>query len=126
MAKITGIGGVFLNLKVDLNKLLNWYKEKLSLDITEYGVNFLEPSVFTLITFESSGDKAILNFTVDNLEEFIAELKQKDVEVIQEIKEYEYGKFAQIRDLYGYIIEFWEPYKEEYIEMVNKEIEDYK
>ncbi|XMB67111.1 VOC family protein [Mycoplasmatota bacterium zrk1] len=124
MAKITGIGGVFLNI-TDSNKLLRWYKDILDLDITEHGINFLEPNKLTLLTFNNK-NKTILNFTVDNLELFLEELRSKDVKIIKEISTFKFGKFVQIEDILGNVIELWEPFEEEYKKMVKKEIADFK
>ncbi|QVK20797.1 VOC family protein [Mycoplasmatota bacterium] len=124
MARITGIGGVFLNI-TDSNKLLRWYKDILNLDITEHGINFLEPNKLTLLTFNNK-NKTILNFTVDNLELFLEELRSKDVKIVKEISTFKYGKFIQIEDILGNVIELWEPFEEEYKKMVKKEIADFK
>ena len=110
MAKVTGIGGVFLKHIEESQKLIKWYEEILDITVSEYGLSFLEPNVFTLITFNrKSGNEAILNFTVDNLDELMRELKEKDVEITSEVKEYSYGKFSQIKDVLGNVIELWEP-----------------
>lgn len=127
MSKITGIGGVFLDISGDTKRLLNWYHEMLGLDITEYGINFLTPNKFTLITFDNKDPgKAMLNFTVDNLDGFMEALENKGVKVIQETKTQGYGKFAQIEDILGNVIELWEPFDDNYIRMVEEEIEDVK
>lgn len=126
MAKITGIGGIFLKIQNEIQPLLLWYQEVLGLDITEYGLNFLMPNELTLITFDKSDGETMLNFTVDNLEVFMEELRAKNVVIHQEIKEYDYGKFAQIKDPYGTTVELWETKKENYIKMVKKEMTDYK
>ncbi|MDH8677414.1 hypothetical protein QE109_04600 [Fusibacter bizertensis] len=124
MARITGLGGVFLKSTGEHKKLLDWYRDTLGLDVSEYGINFLYPNQFTLITYDDRENaKTTLNFTVDNLEEFMETLVNKSVKVIQEIKTYEYGRFAQIEDVLGNVVELWEPYEEAYKEMVNKELE---
>lgn len=126
MSKITGIGGVFLKVSGDTKNLLNWYHEILGLDITEYGINFLGPNKFTLTTFDNKeSSKTVLNFTVDNLVNFLEKLKNNNVKIIQEIKVYEYGKFAQIEDVIGNTIELWEPFDNNYVKMVEKEIYDF-
>lgn len=125
MAKVTGLGGVFLKSTGDHKKLLDWYRDILGLDVSEYGINFLYPNQFTLITFDDrESAKTTLNFTVDHLEDFMETMVNKSVKVIQEIKTYEYGKFAQIEDVLGNVVELWEPYEEVYKEMVRKEVED--
>ncbi|KFZ26418.1 MAG: Glyoxalase-like domain protein [Candidatus Izimaplasma bacterium HR2] len=127
MAKITGIGGIFLKLDDDHKKLTKWYHEILDVTVSDYGLSFLEPNVLTHITFNRKSDaEPILNFTVDNLEEFMINLKKKNVKVISEIQEYSYGKFAQIEDILGKVVEFWEPYVENYLEMVSYETKKYK
>ncbi|MCH4889095.1 hypothetical protein EZV73_15980 [Acidaminobacter sp. JC074] len=126
MAKITGLGGVFIKTKSEVTRLLEWYRDVLELDITEYGLNFLVPNELTLITFEASEGETVLNFTVDNLDDFINMLKEKSVQITSPIKEYDYGKFAQIKDPFGNIVELWETRSDNYIQMVRKEIHDYK
>jgi len=104
---------------------LDWYHDVLDLDVTEYGINFLNPNLFTLITFDSEAGNTVLNFTVDNLEEFIDKLSSKGVKVIQEIKVVEYGKFARIADVLGNTVELWEPFTDSYKQMVEKEIKEF-
>jgi len=126
MPKITGIGGVFLNISGDTQKLLNWYHDILGLATTEYGINFLSPNKFTLITFDNKEPgKSTLNFTVDDLDALLEALVTKNVKIVQEIKVYDYGKFAQIEDILGNIVELWEPFDEHYVKMVEKEIGDF-
>lgn len=125
MAKITGIGGIFLRTKSDTTKLLHWYRDVLGLDITEYGINFLTPNQFTLITYDNKDEQPMLNFSVDDLETFVTELKEKNVTIQQEIIEYDFGKFAQIKDPFGTVIELAEIIADNYLQMVKKEIADY-
>ena len=40
MAKINGIGGVFLNLEGNEKVLRDWYRDVLGVMVSEYGVNF--------------------------------------------------------------------------------------
>lgn len=123
MAKITGLGGVFLKTSGDSKVLLEWYKEVLGLDVSEYGINFLAPNVFTLITFNSDEHaKTVLNFTVDHLDEMMVQLLQKKVKILKQIETVDFGKFAQIEDVLGNTVELWEPFEDVYIEMVNKEV----
>ena len=122
MAKITGIGGIFLKLDDDHEKLIRWYNEVLNITASEYGLSFLEPNVLTHITFNRKSDaEPILNFTVDNLDEFVVNLKEKNVKIISEIQEYTYGKFCQIEDILGKVVELWEPYHDNYVKMANEE-----
>ena len=127
MAKVTGIGGVFLKHREGQKRLIKWYEEKLNITVSEFGLSFLEPNLFTLISFNRKNNhEAILNFTVDNLDELMDDLKEKNVKIISEVKEYSYGKFSLIKDLLGNVIELWEPYPEAYLKMVEEETKKYK
>jgi len=127
MAKITGIGGLFLKTDHDIEKTRKFYSEKLGLLPSEYGLSIISDTNLTLITLEKGNDSfPYLNLTVDNMDEMIEELKKKDVEIVKEPMEYSYGKFATIKDDQGTLIELWEPYREEYLKMVREEIENAK
>ncbi len=126
MAKINGIGGIFLNLEGDTDKLLKWYRDVLNVKVSEYGVNYIVGNQLTLLTFKrKSARSAIINFTVDNLEEMLDQLKSKGVKVVQEIEKYPYGDFAQIEDILGNVIELWKPNEKEYRAMIEEEIKDF-
>ncbi|MBN2793877.1 MAG: VOC family protein [Clostridia bacterium] len=126
MAKILGVGGVFVHLNQNVKSLLNWYDQVLGLDVSEYGLNFLVPNALTLISFEEGEGQTSFNFTVDHLEDYIKELKMKQVVILEDIKEQDIGKFAVIADPFGQKIELWEPKTQEYIAMVNDEIKQFK
>ena len=51
----------------------------------------------------------MINYRVDNIVELVAELKKENVTIVDEIAEYDYGKFVHILDPEGNIIELWEP-----------------
>lgn len=124
MAKITGLGGAFFNVKGDALESLKWYNEVLGLRVTEYGLN-ISSSEEILVTLKQHSNNAFINFTVDNLEEYLKELKSKGVKVVKEIEEYDYGKFAQIKDLHSNIIELFEVYEEAYHKMIKQELKNY-
>ncbi len=122
MAEITGIGGIFL--KFDRPKeMREWYTSVLGMPANDYGVmfEFNHPSAkgtgqLQLGTFESSsgyfGDpsqQVMINFRVDDLETFEKELRSKNVEIVDSIETYDYGKFLHINDPEGNRIELWEP-----------------
>jgi predicted enzyme related to lactoylglutathione lyase len=44
---------------------------------------------------------------VPDVEELYAEIREKDVEIIQKPQEQAWGKTLKIRDVNGYILEFW-------------------
>jgi len=54
----------------------------------------------------------MINYRVENIVSLLEELKKDNVTIIDEIAEYDYGKFVHILDPEGNIIELWEPVKE--------------
>jgi lactoylglutathione lyase len=127
MSKIVGLGGVFLQFKGDEQKLKDWYQKQFELDMSDFGSGFIEGEQLTLLAFKRESDFIpLVNFRVDHLKEVIQDLKDQNVEIISEPKEYPYGYFAQFRDPFDNVVELWEPYIEEYKKMVANEIVNYK
>ncbi len=62
--------------------------------------------------FQPSEHPFMINYIVDDLEQLVQELKLADVEILDEISTYEYGKFIHILDPEGRKIELWEPEKQ--------------
>ena len=123
MKRVTGIGGVFFKSQ-DPERLKEWYAKHLGLSINQWGCSFeydpqaedakkssVQWSPFKADTqyFEPSEKPFMINYTVDDLEALVEELKKEGVEVLGEISVYEYGKFAHIMDCDGNKIELWEP-----------------
>lgn len=117
MARITGLGGVFIVSK-DPKVSRAWYRDKLGID-GPYGpqMEFSEDKkerAYSLISmfsddkyFQPSTSGFMINLRVDDLVEFCKELRAKDVEVLDEVDE-GYGKFAWVMDPDGIKIELWE------------------
>lgn len=126
MAKITGLGGVFLNLHGDQQALLRWYKDVLGLDVSEYGINLFADQAATLLCFCRGNNDAILNFNVDDLPAFMEQLTVRGVEVVQDIIEYPYGLFAQIKDIGGNVIELCQLDMATYRAMVEDEVREFE
>lgn len=126
MKKVTGIGGVFF--KCDDPKAMNeWYAAKLGLPATNYGATFEwrdadDPSQKGSTTwstfpkdtgyFKPSEKPFMINYRVADLVSLVAELRKDNVTIVDEIAEYDYGKFVHILDPEGNIIELWEPKEE--------------
>lgn len=126
MAKVIGLGGVFFKCK-NPEALRNWYRDVLGMTPNAYGVLFkfnipdAKPGYCQLGTFEettqyfgSPSQQLMLNFRVDNLVEFESELRANQVEILNEIATYEFGKFLHISDPEGNRIELWEPIDTEF------------
>jgi acetyl esterase/lipase/predicted enzyme related to lactoylglutathione lyase len=121
--KATGIGGIFFRSK-DPVKAREWYRQNLGLTINEYGstfefrnsnrpaeINYLQWSPFNEKTtyFNPSQKEFMINYRVQNLAGLVKKLKENGVEVLDEIEEYDYGKFVHIMDPEGNKLELWEP-----------------
>ena len=124
MAKVTGLGGVFLRAR-DPKKLTAWYAEHLGLPVTDWGgVTFVWDecaapeghgatawSLFPADTkyFGEGEQSAMLNYRVDDLDALLAQLAAKDVWIDPKRQDESYGKFAWIKDGEGNRVELWEP-----------------
>lgn len=122
MKRVTGIGGIFFKCK-DPDKVKNWYNKHLGLKTDQYGSlfewrktddkekGFTQWSPFSEKTeyFNPSQKQFMINYRVENLVKLVEELKKEGVEMVDEIEEYEYGKFVHIMDPEGNKIELWEP-----------------
>ncbi len=125
MKRVIGIGGVFFKSK-DPEKMKEWYKTHLGLEISPFGVMFpwqqeseTAKSAYTLWSpfaddtkyFEPSTKDFMLNYVVEDLEALVVELKKENVTLLDELVAHEYGKFIHILDVEGNKIELFEPAK---------------
>jgi catechol 2,3-dioxygenase-like lactoylglutathione lyase family enzyme len=120
MARITGIGGVFFH-SPDPKALAAWYRDKLGLKVEDWGGSIIHPqgagpayqvwSPFDKATghFKPSSREFMINFAVDDLDAFAAELAAKGVEVQGRQEMEGMGKFAFVLDPEGTKIELWQP-----------------
>ncbi|RKR84864.1 lactoylglutathione lyase [Mucilaginibacter gracilis] len=127
MKKVTGIGGVFFKCD-DPQGMNDWYAKNLGLPATQYGTTFEwrdadDPGkkgstswcAFPQNTkyFDPSAKPFMINYRVENLVSLLEELKSENVTIVDEIAEYDYGKFVHVLDPEGNIIELWEPKDEQ-------------
>ncbi|MEI6059815.1 MAG: VOC family protein [Bacteroidota bacterium] len=123
MKRVTGIGGIFFKTK-DPEKTRSWYSTHLGLSTDEYGATFEwrqagnpERKGYTQWSvmpedsdyFQPSGKDFMINYRVENMASLVELLKSEGVTVLDEIAEFEYGKFVHILDPDGVKIELWEP-----------------
>ena len=124
--KVVGVGGVFFKTE-NTEKTKKWYQENLGFPTDEWGtmfksrdidnpdlITYLQWSPFDKKTdyFDPSKKEFMINYRVQNIEEFVKVLKEKGVTILDEITEYgEIGKFVHILDPEGNKIELWEPPK---------------
>ena len=132
MARVTGIGGVFLRAR-DPQALAAWYAQHLGIQLNNYGgANFLwaeegQPdevppttgmtvwSLFPADTTyfgpgtEAGPQAAMVNYRVDDLDALLAQLTAAGVPIDPHREDYSYGRFAWITDPEGNRLELWQP-----------------
>ncbi|MBL7998683.1 MAG: VOC family protein [Candidatus Kapabacteria bacterium] len=132
MKRVTGVGGIFFKSE-NPDALKEWYKTHLGLNTDQYGTTFewrhadnperkgfLQWSPFKSDTtyFAPSTKDFMINYRVENLTALVDQLRAEGVTILDEIAEFEYGKFVHILDAEGNAIELWEPADENYDEIV--------
>ena len=124
MQRVTGIGGVFIKAKNQLD-LAKWYQKHLGIELGDnMAANFewvdkTNPTgkgstVFSIFKQESgyfkpSEQSYMINFRVHDLTALLEILQKEGVHITGPAEEFEYGKFAWILDPEGNKIELWEP-----------------
>jgi predicted enzyme related to lactoylglutathione lyase len=118
--RITGVGGVFFKAK-DPKALAAWYRDVLGLPLEPWGGAMLRydapkhpPALiwnaFPASTkyFAPSTSAFMINYAVDNMDAFLARLREKGVGILKRADD-ENGHFAWIVDPEGNKLELWEP-----------------
>ena len=126
MARVTGIGGIFLRSK-DPKALEAWYVEMLGIELAPYGgATFLwtdEVPASTGMTtwslfpddttyFGPGTQRAMVNYRVDDMDGLLAKLAAAGVSIDPKRDDSEYGRFAWITDPEGTRLELWQPLPE--------------
>lgn len=119
--RITGVGGIFVKSK-DPKALTIWYRDVLGIEMEAFGGAMLrhettgDPPFVVWRGFkhdttymEPSTREFMINFTVDDLDAFVARLKAKGVAILKRDDAGPGGRFAWIVDPDGTKIELWEP-----------------
>ncbi|HZF72170.1 MAG TPA: VOC family protein [Gemmatimonadaceae bacterium] len=124
---VEGIGGVFIYAN-DAKALSNWYAHHFGLrletyeDGKVYGTEFkyrrlgdssqVDSTVFSIsqskTTLPVERREAVINYRVRDLKTFLEQLKAEAIE-IEKTEDFEYGKFAWIKDPEGNRIELYQP-----------------
>ena len=123
MARVTGIGGVFLRSR-DPKALKAWYLEHLGIVPTAYGVvKFLASDVTSPDTgvttwstfpedtryFGEQSQQTMINYRVDDLAGILARLRAAGATVDDSNTDETFGKFAWAIDPEGNRFELWQP-----------------
>jgi len=121
--KVTGIGGIFFFAE-NPETLKEWYAHNLGLEVNQWGstfeyrnahkpdeINYAQWSPFNRDTtyFAPSKKEFMINYRVQHIESLVQKLKENGATILDEIEEYDYGKFVHIMDAEGNKIELWEP-----------------
>ena len=124
MAKVTGIGGVFLKCKGNSAAVAAWYQKHLGMPLEDFRGSILKwpddkaedrgLTVWHVADrdsewFSPSESSFMINYRVDDLSEMLAQLRAGGVEVISGPESHENGKFAWIMDPDENKVELWEP-----------------
>ena len=120
MARVRGIGGVFLKSR-DERKLREWYSTWLGIRMGAAGVTFKPTSmprgavtvlgIFPSSTryFLPSRSAVMVNFVVDDIEAMLRRAAEGGGRVVGKIREYPYGRFAWFLDPDHNKVELWQP-----------------
>jgi predicted enzyme related to lactoylglutathione lyase len=123
MARVTGIGGVFLKAR-DPKALSEWYAKHLGLALEPWGGAILKwpddtaedrgLTVWNLAAqdtkwFAPSESSFMINYRVDDLDALARDLEAAGFPLIKPIEKHENGKFGWVMDPEGNKVELWEP-----------------
>jgi predicted enzyme related to lactoylglutathione lyase len=123
MARVTGIGGVFLRSN-DSKALAKWYAEHLGLHLSDFngtafqwsdeipdGTGMTAWSAFPQDTqyFGEGQQAAMINYRVDDLDALLTQLAAAGVWIDPKRDNQSYGRFAWIKDCDGNRLELWQP-----------------
>lgn len=124
MARVTGIGGVFIQSKKDGKALMKWYQDVLGMKPAEFGGTVFEwpedtaedkgATVWTTSEPDSkwflpSTSPFMINYRVDDMAGMIARLAEHSVPVHEGPAYHENGVFLWVMDPEGNKVELWEP-----------------
>ena len=127
MARVTGIGGVFLRSN-DPKAMAKWYSERLGIKLSDFngaafmwsdegpaGSGMTAWSTFPSDTsyFGEGQQPVMINYRVDDLDALLVDLAAADVWIDPKRDEQSYGKFAWIKDCDGNRVELWQPLADE-------------
>ncbi|CAM3864614.1 VOC family protein [Litorimonas haliclonae] len=117
MAKVLGVGGVFLRCK-DVKAYRTWWTDVMGLDITDWGTfewerksesrSMFSPFPNESDYFKPSSERVMINLQVEDVPALIERAKTGGAEILGEIEPTEYGTFGWFIDPEGYKIELWE------------------
>ncbi len=120
MEKVTGIGGVFVRAS-DPKALSDWYERNLGVTRApasyseepwrqEAGITIFAPFPADSKAFGRPTQQWMLNFRVRSLDAMVAQLRRAGIAVEVDPQTHPNGRFAQLADPEGNLIQLWEPH----------------
>lgn len=119
MEKVTGIGGIFFKAR-DPERMAAWYQENLGIRTQDGHADFfwreahrpdvMGRTVWSIFPAESDyfSSPVMINYRVANLDAMLEQLRGRGV-VVEKVEDYDYGRFAWLKDPEGNRIELWQP-----------------
>ena len=123
MARVTGVGGVFIKSTGDSKALAAWYQKHLGMKLEDYGgaalrwpddkagdkgVTAWHVAAKDSEWFSPSKSSFMINYRIDDMAAMVEQLKAGGVEILQGPESHENGKFAWLMDPDGNKVELWE------------------
>jgi predicted enzyme related to lactoylglutathione lyase len=124
MKRVTGIGGVFFKA-TNAPALGAWYKRHLGIDVQAWGGAAFDwtdsagkptggTTAWSIVPADSSqfapsSAPFMVNYRVEDLHALVAALKAEGCNVLDDVQDSEYGKFAWVIDPEGNKVELWQP-----------------
>ena len=123
MARVTGIGGVFIKSTGDSKALAAWYQKHLGMKLEDFGgaalrwpddkaddkgVTAWHVAAKDSEWFSPSKSSFMINYRIDDMGAMLEQLKAGGVEILQGPESHENGKFAWLMDPDGNKVELWE------------------
>lgn len=127
MARVTGIGGIFLRSR-DPKALADWYGRHLGIQVTEWGgaqfmwADEVPPNTGSTAwcTFPADTEyfgpgtaagpqSYMVNYRVDDLDALLVQLSAAGISIDPKREDQSYGRFAWITDPEGNRVELWQP-----------------
>ena len=126
---VEGIGGVFI-YATDARALANWYIHHFGIrletyeDGKVYGTEFkyrrlvdssmVDSTVFSIMQaktpLHTERRECVINYRVRDMPAFLEQLRADGIE-IEKTEDFDYGRFAWVRDLEGNRVELYQPLK---------------
>ena len=125
MNRVIGIGGVFFKSK-DPETLRAWYQKHLGIDSEKWGAVFhwdspeikaqnkefataWNPFPENTKYYAPSEKPFMINYIVEDLVKLVEVLETEGIELVGDMQDGDFGKFAWIMDPEGNKIELWQP-----------------